>query len=162
MSRDTNVPALLLGTPGTLVVMSTLLVPVGGADALEQAFRDRLGAVDGWPGHQGLQVARPALPGPLRDDLLVERQDHLRPVHAQQRARCVARSDPARRSRTRPGEPVPVRGATHMSALPLADELLLHLAASDRRTAAQHCTALIGSGMALEHLIDNGLAPAMT
>jgi|BarGraIncu00222A_1022003.scaffolds.fasta_scaffold331879_2 heme-degrading monooxygenase HmoA len=58
MSRDTNVPALLLGTPGTLVVMSTLLVPVGGADALEQAFRDRLGAVDGWPGHQGLQVWR--------------------------------------------------------------------------------------------------------
>lgn len=49
-----------------------------------------------------------------------------------------------------------------MSALPLADELLLHLAASDRRAAAQHCTALIGSGMALEHLIDNGLAPAMT
>ena len=38
MSRDTNVPALRLGTPGTLVVMSTLLVPVGGADALEQTY----------------------------------------------------------------------------------------------------------------------------
>lgn len=44
--------------PGTLVVMSTLLVPAPGAPALEAAFRDRLGEVDGWNGHRGLQVWR--------------------------------------------------------------------------------------------------------
>ena len=41
---------------GALIVMSTLLVPPEGAPALESAFRDRLGAVDGWEGHHGLQV----------------------------------------------------------------------------------------------------------
>ena len=46
-----------------------------------------------------------------------------------------------------------------MSALPLADELLVHLAASDRRAAAQHCAALIGSGMALEHLDRQRVGP---
>lgn len=38
--------------------MSSLLVPVAGADALEHAFRNRLGAVDGWPGHGGPRVWR--------------------------------------------------------------------------------------------------------
>lgn len=43
---------------GELVVMSTLRVPPAGAEGLEQAFRDRLGAVDGWEGHHELQVWR--------------------------------------------------------------------------------------------------------
>jgi heme-degrading monooxygenase HmoA len=53
-----GVPGLPFPTAGSLVVMSTLLVPVTGADALEQAFRARLGAVDSWQGHRGLQVWR--------------------------------------------------------------------------------------------------------
>lgn len=43
---------------GQLVVMSTLLVPPAGASALEEAFLLRLGAVDDWEGHRGLQVWR--------------------------------------------------------------------------------------------------------
>lgn len=43
---------------GGLVVMSTLLVPPAGTGALEQAFRDRLGAVDAWDGFHGLEVWR--------------------------------------------------------------------------------------------------------
>jgi heme oxygenase (mycobilin-producing) len=38
------------------VAISHLEVPAGGAEALEEAFRRRLGAVDGWPGFQGLEV----------------------------------------------------------------------------------------------------------
>ena len=45
--------------------------------------------------------------------------------------------------------------------LALSDELLLHLVTPDRRAAAQHCAALVGSGLALDHLVDQGLAPAM-
>jgi heme-degrading monooxygenase HmoA len=43
---------------GSLVVMSTLLVPEAGGHALEEAFLRRLGAVDDWDGYQGLQVWR--------------------------------------------------------------------------------------------------------
>lgn len=43
---------------GELVVMSTLLVPAPGAGALEEAFRNRMGAVDDWEGYHGLQVWR--------------------------------------------------------------------------------------------------------
>lgn len=46
------------GAIGTLVVMSTLLVPAEGAPALEQAFSNRLRAVDEWDAHLGLQVWR--------------------------------------------------------------------------------------------------------
>ena len=50
--------------PGSFVVASSLLVPPGGAGALEAAFAARLGAVEGWPGFQGLQVWRDvATPG---------------------------------------------------------------------------------------------------
>lgn len=45
--------------------------------------------------------------------------------------------------------------------LPLADELLLHLVTPDRRAAAQHCAGLVGSGITLERLVEQGLAPAM-
>ena len=46
------------GAPGELVVVSGLLVPPEGAHTLEQAFADRLAAVDRWDGHRGLQVWR--------------------------------------------------------------------------------------------------------
>ena len=49
---------------GSFVVASSLLVPLAGADALEAAFAARLGAVEEWPGFQGLQVWRDvATPG---------------------------------------------------------------------------------------------------
>ncbi len=38
------------------VAVSDIVVPGGGADALETAFRDRLGAVDGAPGFRTLEV----------------------------------------------------------------------------------------------------------
>lgn len=53
----TSAPALPVA-PGTLVVVSSLLVPAPGVQALEQAFRNRLGAVDDWSGYHGLQVWR--------------------------------------------------------------------------------------------------------
>lgn len=40
------------------VAISEIAVPVEGATELEQAFRDRLGAVDAWPGFLGLEVLR--------------------------------------------------------------------------------------------------------
>ncbi|HEX7168314.1 MAG TPA: antibiotic biosynthesis monooxygenase family protein [Acidimicrobiales bacterium] len=40
------------------VAISEIAVAPDGADALERAFRARLGAVDGWPGFLGLQVLR--------------------------------------------------------------------------------------------------------
>lgn len=42
----------------SIVVVSGLDVPVAGVPALETAFTHRLGAVDSWPGHQGLEVWR--------------------------------------------------------------------------------------------------------
>ncbi len=49
---------------GSFVVASSLVVPLAGADALEAAFAARLGAVQSWPGFQGLQVWRDvATPG---------------------------------------------------------------------------------------------------
>ncbi len=45
-------------SPGLHVVMSELAVEAAGTDALEAAFRDRLGEVDSYPGHRGLQVWR--------------------------------------------------------------------------------------------------------
>lgn len=44
--------------PGAHVVVSELAVEIEGAVALETAFRNRLGEVDGFPGHQALQVWR--------------------------------------------------------------------------------------------------------
>ena len=44
--------------PLPYVAVSEIAVPVEGAEALEAAFRDRLGAVDGWPGFLGLEVLR--------------------------------------------------------------------------------------------------------
>jgi heme-degrading monooxygenase HmoA len=41
--------------PG-FVAVSDLVVPEAGRDALQAAFRNRLGAVDHWPGFRGLQV----------------------------------------------------------------------------------------------------------
>jgi heme-degrading monooxygenase HmoA len=41
---------------GAHVVVSELAVEIEGAEALERAFRDRLGEVDGFPGHLALQV----------------------------------------------------------------------------------------------------------
>jgi heme-degrading monooxygenase HmoA len=40
----------------TYVAVSEIAVPVAGAPALESAFRDRMGAVDAWPGFLGLEV----------------------------------------------------------------------------------------------------------
>lgn len=40
------------------VIVSDLGIDQVGADALEQAFSDRLGEVDGWPGFLELQVWR--------------------------------------------------------------------------------------------------------
>jgi heme-degrading monooxygenase HmoA len=40
------------------VAISEIAVAGEGADALEDAFRDRLGAVDRWPGFLGLEVLR--------------------------------------------------------------------------------------------------------
>ena len=47
-------------------------------------------------------------------------------------------------------------------SLSLADMVLLDLVTPDRRAAAAHCAALIRSGMTLDQLVDEGLAPAMT
>lgn len=45
-------------------MVSELAVPVAGATALEEAFRRRLGEVDGWPGFIRLEVWRdPREPG---------------------------------------------------------------------------------------------------
>ena len=44
----------------TFVVTSELRVPNGGEGALETAFRNRLRAVDAWPGFQRLEVWRDA------------------------------------------------------------------------------------------------------
>lgn len=44
--------------PGTYVAISEIAVDEAGAPALEAAFRDRLGAVDDWPGFLGLEVLR--------------------------------------------------------------------------------------------------------
>jgi heme oxygenase (mycobilin-producing) len=41
---------------GAHVVVSELAVEIEGAAALETAFRNRLGEVDGFPGHLALQV----------------------------------------------------------------------------------------------------------
>lgn len=43
----------------------------------------------------------------------------------------------------------------------LADELLLQILLPDRRAAARHYARLVAGGMALDHLVDDGLAPAM-
>ena len=43
---------------GTYVAISEIAVPAEGADALEEAFRNRLGEVDDWPGFLGLEVLR--------------------------------------------------------------------------------------------------------
>ena len=40
------------------VAISEIAVPDDGAEALEEAFRQRLGAVDSWPGFLGLEVLR--------------------------------------------------------------------------------------------------------
>lgn len=40
------------------VAISEISVADGGAAALEEAFRNRLGAVDSWPGFLGLEVLR--------------------------------------------------------------------------------------------------------
>lgn len=45
--------------------------------------------------------------------------------------------------------------------LPVAEELMVHLARPDRRVAAERCVALIESGMSLATLVDEGLVPAM-
>ena len=41
---------------GGFVAVSEISVPASGRAALDAAFADRLGAVDGWPGFRGLQV----------------------------------------------------------------------------------------------------------
>ena len=40
----------------TFIAFSQLYVPEGGEVEVEQAFRERLGAVEGWPGFQSLEV----------------------------------------------------------------------------------------------------------
>ena len=42
--------------PPLYVTISEIDCPEGGVDVLIAAFRDRLGAVDSWPGFQGLEV----------------------------------------------------------------------------------------------------------
>lgn len=42
--------------PGAFVAVSDIAVPNFGRDALEQAFRARLGEVDAWPGFLRLEV----------------------------------------------------------------------------------------------------------
>lgn len=52
-------PALRTGgVNGAFVAVSEIAVPAEGADPLQDAFRDRLGEVDDWPGFRGLQVWR--------------------------------------------------------------------------------------------------------
>ena len=43
---------------GTYVAISEIAVDEEGAAALEEAFRDRIGLVEGWPGFLGLEVLR--------------------------------------------------------------------------------------------------------
>ena len=43
-------------TSATYVAISRIDVDTAGGAALEAAFADRLGAVDGWPGFEGLEV----------------------------------------------------------------------------------------------------------
>ena len=44
------------GERGQFVAFSEITVPLAGRQALDDAFRARLGAVDQWPGFCGLQV----------------------------------------------------------------------------------------------------------
>ena len=44
--------------PLPYVAISEIAVPTAGGEALEEAFRNRLGAVDGWPGFLGMEVLR--------------------------------------------------------------------------------------------------------
>ena len=53
-TRPGPTPAPMIA--GTHVVVSELVVEIEGAEALETAFRNRLGEVDGFPGHLALQV----------------------------------------------------------------------------------------------------------
>jgi heme-degrading monooxygenase HmoA len=41
---------------GVYVAISEIAVPEAGAEGLEAAFQDRLGAVDSWPGFLGLEL----------------------------------------------------------------------------------------------------------
>jgi heme-degrading monooxygenase HmoA len=64
----TDASPLLIGVPaapaGTHVVVSELEIEPRGSETLETAFRDRLGEVDAFPGHVGLQVWKdPRKPG---------------------------------------------------------------------------------------------------
>lgn len=58
MTQLEEPPTNALLALGSLVVMSTLVVPERGAAGLEDAFVHRLGSVDDWEGHLGLQVWR--------------------------------------------------------------------------------------------------------
>ena len=86
------------------VAISHIEVPEEGSDALEAAFRDRLGAVDSWPGFRGLEVL----------------SDRRRPSHYLMISRWTSRedfvsymrSDDHRRSHARiPGGPARPRPA---------------------------------------------------
>jgi heme oxygenase (mycobilin-producing) len=48
--------AAMQDAEGMYSACSHLEVPADGAPALEAAFRERLGAVDGWPGFHSLEV----------------------------------------------------------------------------------------------------------
>lgn len=47
-----------VGSDEGYVAVSEIAVPEDGAEALEAAFRRRLGVVDGWPGFRGLELLR--------------------------------------------------------------------------------------------------------
>ncbi|MEX2620565.1 MAG: antibiotic biosynthesis monooxygenase [Egibacteraceae bacterium] len=58
MTQRLPQPADSAGPDAPFVVMSEIAVSAGGEKALEAAFGDRLGEVDGWPGFLDLQVWR--------------------------------------------------------------------------------------------------------
>ena len=56
--RSTLKPSTDPGPSGLHVVLSELAIAPEGSEMLEAAFRDRLGEVDAFEGHRGLQVWR--------------------------------------------------------------------------------------------------------
>jgi heme oxygenase (mycobilin-producing) len=56
--RATARTAATSAEPAPFVAVSEIDVPPPGSPALERAFDDRLGEVDGWPGFQRLEVWR--------------------------------------------------------------------------------------------------------
>lgn len=93
-----------MSAPRPYVAVSKIAVPPEGAAALETAFAERLGEVEGWPGFRGLEVWRER--GASGAYTMVSWWDH------DDAFRAYLRSEAHRRSHARmPGGPARPRPA---------------------------------------------------